>query len=386
MLKWSSSNILIFLLIFGLHFILLGLTTNALFPAQLTPQSLFAFDLAGTPIIFPWWTPFIVNISNIFLLWLISKKIFTDRIRFIPPLVYAISPWVTYLTVANSIYVFLLCLILIFFLGYLIFNLHGKLGIVLMIGSSAILMFSSFFMFLIIPLGIGVILFNNLSSFTNLKPLIISTFIILLFLLGISFYNQQGFLNISKSQIQFLEDPALINSIQEFQGESKKEGYYFLSKLAENKYIYTAKYFVLKLSKQIAPSTIFTPQEKLLGFSFSSPIFVGFLPLFLFGLYKGLSDRVFRKYLPFALLLIFPSFMSKSLVDLNRLFLIFPFVILCINYGIANLQHKTRIVFVSLIIFLIFFQFIVTCFDIKLREYERFDKANLSLFSQIGKQ
>lgn len=198
--------------------------------------------------------------------------------------------------------------------------------------------------------------------------------------------NSNASRNIFERDVKLFSDPGLINNTNVFQGEGRDAGLSLLTKVSENKYLNLGKESINKSIKNVLPSTYFTSQEKLLNFSFTPPIFLGFLiPAFL-GLYLVLKDKKLRKYLFLSLVLLIPSFLSKNSVDLNRLLIFFPVLLLLISYGLINLYEQKRKILLGIIIFLVLAQFLGTLFDIGQREYPRFERYFIFTNFELEKQ
>lgn len=371
-------------MIFGISSIFSAFLIRAIYPIQVQEQKPIFFDLIELNTIefnanLPFWLSYFIGSVNILLIWIIAKRFFLGRLALIPVLIYCFSPWSFYLMVTNSFYIYLLCCTLITFLGILLIKSERfRLGATIFVLGSVLSLYSSFLSFLIYPL---VITGLSLTKFVTFKKIKFALFIILLFCLPLfiaSFKNQVGIRNIYNNQVTLFLDPGLINNVNLFQGESSQAGYIFLAKLAENKYIYLSKYLSFKAIKHITPSTFFTSQEGLLKFSFSPPIYFGFLIPFLYGLYLILKSPIFRTYLSVSLILLIPSFVSKLLINLNRLVLFEPVIIFIISLGLIKIaERKKERIFkfvLVLTIILVLIQFLVTIFDINFREYARYER------------
>lgn len=338
-------------------------------------EPLFLTDLLGKGIAIPWRIIFFLDLCNIFLLFIIGKKILSPKLGLVSSFLYGISPWAAYSQLFGSIYIFLLSFFIIFSLGILMLREKNIKGIPIAVLGSAVLLYSSLLDWFILPVVIFTIYKLKLIKINYLKILIFIIIILFLPLIWLSSKNLTGFINVLNNQIEFLSDPGIKNTINQFKGESNESSFIFLSKVSENKYVYIFKYFILKLTKNLAPSTFFTPQEKIFNFSFSPPIYVGFLFPFLYGLVQILKFYELRKYLVFSIIFILPSFFSKSLVDLNRLILIYPIIILMISFGLVNfykLKNPTLRLVLYLSLLLVLLQVAITNLDIGLREHQRY--------------
>ncbi|MCL4415383.1 MAG: hypothetical protein M1365_01585 [Actinobacteria bacterium] len=323
------------------------------------------------------------------MMWLIGKIIFKKIWSNLFSLFFAISPWFVYSVALGSFYIYLLCLILIIFLSlYLIKSDKRKTGGAIFVISSALLLYSSvifIFSYLLFICGLFIFKFIPLSKVKLSLTLVL---VICLPLIILMFRNPLGLRNIISNEINFLSDPGLINGLNVFRGESEKQGFGKFSKISENKYVYLSRYMVLKFTQNIFPSTFFTSEEKLVGFSFAPPVYLGLLIPFLYGVYLALASKTLKKVLLLSLVLVIPSFLSKKIVDLNRLILFEPIIIFMIIYGLERLndkKNKINIVILVLCSVLLITQLIVTVSDINFREYPRFKRYYENVYWQIDK-
>lgn len=365
---------------------------NLIYPIHYNFRNIFFSDLVNHPITISLWFGYLFGFMDMLLLYMIGKKIFHSGYAFIPALIFGISPWTAYLLAADSVYPFIVCWILLIGYGFLLLNLSKQIfGKVLIILGLVTCCYSSLYLIIVIPFFfIGAILLK-IFSFNQIKP-IIFTVTILLIPLGIFMVvNFEGVKNIFAQQVTIFTDPGVINSNNMFQGQAQKSGVGLFSKIAENKYEHFSRYSVLKILSNLTPSVYFTPQEKLLSFSFSPPIYLGFIIPFLYGLYQMLCSTVLRKYLVFSLILIIPSVITKQQVDLNHLFIFIPVIILVISYGLINLYQKKRQGLFRIILYfifgMIFFQMALTVFDVSTLEYQRYLKYYNNTYSfELGRQ
>lgn len=364
---------------FALFLINAAFLVREIYPIHLLEQRLMFFDLLEFNVILPSWIIYLFGTTNIFLFWMIAKYFFRKSASLIPVMIYCLSPWSIYLMVAGSFYIYLLFLSLVTILGIL--RLKSSKSIwdkIIFILASCILLYSHLLLLIIYPILIsGVILSNIVSIKTMRLPLLIIALLCIPLFVSI-WRNQIGIINIFHNQVTILSDPGYINIINAFRGESSKAGFFYVSKLVDNKFAYLSKYLIYKFIKNIVPSTFFTAQEKLLGFSFSPPIYLGFIIPFFYGLYIFITSKVFRRYLWLFLIFIIPSLFSKQLVNLNRLVLLEPFIIAIISIGLLQLIKRYKDITFRLILILIFFlvslQYINNIFDINYREYPRYKR------------
>lgn len=371
-MKTTTYLSLLFILIIAI-LLRVHIINNIHINSFITEPLLFT-DLLGRGITIPWRLIFLLDLLNIFLLFLIGKKILDARMGLLASLLYGILPWMVYVQLMGSLNIFLVFFLLLFFYGLFLAK-ETWIGLVLMITSSIVLILSALSSWFILPVLIFGIYTTDLMKQSYLRIYTFMMFIGFLLMTALSFHNLVGLKNVYINQIGIFSDPGFKNSINAFQGESKETGFGYLSKWSENKYIYFSKYLILKSFKNIAPATYFTSQEKLYNFSFSPPIYVGLLIPFLYGFYLVIRTRLKFFYLTF-LVLIVPSIVSKQLVDLSRLVIFAPVMIFLISFGLIKLyQEREKYVFslfLYLSIFLVLFQMIITFSDIQFREPLRY--------------
>lgn len=361
--------ILLVSIVFRIHLI------NSLLINSFISEPLFISDLLGNGIVVPWRLIFLLDLCNILLFFIIGKKFLNPNLGLLASFLYGISPWAPYAQLFGSIYILLLSFFLIFFLGILLLNKKDVKGMPMIIISSSVLLYSSFQSWFILPLLTFTIYKMKLINISYLKILIFTIIIIFISVIWLSSKNFIGFMNVFKNQVDFLSDPGIKNSINQFKGESNEAGFNLLAKVSENKYTYMLRYLTLKSIKNIVPSTFFTSQEKLFNFSFSPPLYVGFLPPFFYGLILVVKSNELRKYLLLSVVFIVPSFLSKILVELNRLILFYPVVIFLISFGLIKLHDNKNLILrfvLYLSLFLAVLQIVITFLDIGLREHQRY--------------
>lgn len=259
-----------------------------------------------------------MGLINLILLFNITKRLINYKIGLLVAMLYAISPWTAYLEVAASPYIILLTLLLVLYMVTQVLSTGKKISLILLL-------------FIII---IFIYTFNQFTIFSNI---------------------------------------GLLNTVNEYRGETNQTVFALIAKVIENKYIYFSEHLLFNILKQFTPSTYFTNQAHLLGFSFTPPIFLGFIIPFLFGLIKLIKlpgSRISEILLIFFLLL--PSIFSKNSPDLSRLVLTAPMVFGLIAYGIGELiLNFNKKIFAFLLVFTIFsvgLQFLITLSDIVIRE------------------
>lgn len=356
-----------------IHALLTVYIKGILHPVHYAPQSLFSPQLLGQKIPVPYELILVLDSGNLVLFTLIGKHFF-KKFALLPSLIYALIPWSSYLTAANSLYIYLLFLILCTLYGLILIESRKIQGSILIISGILLAIYSSIHLLLILPILLSLAIGLKVIRLKDLKFSLAIAMILVIPLLFVISLNRATAKNILVDEIKIFSDPGLLNMVNEFQGAAKQEGFGILAKISENKYIFQTEYLFLKYAKQIIPSSYFTSQEKLLNFSFSPPLYLGLLIPFLYGLYNCLKSRVFRKMLFLATLLVIPSLLSKQTVDLNRLVLFLPVIILLVSDGFLNLLGHRKRILLWITLTLVIFQFLVTLSDLQLREKTRFIK------------
>ena len=200
-----------------------------------------------------------MGIVNLLLIFRITQRSQGIKVGLLAALLYAISPWAAYLEIAASPYIILLTFLLALYAGTQVFSITKKISLIL----------------ILIIIVIFIYKFNQFTIFTNI---------------------------------------GLLNSINEYRGETNQSVFAPIAKIIENKYIYFSEHLIFSILKQFTPSTYFTNQAHLLGFSFSPPIFLGFIIPFLLGLVKLIKmlpgNKISEVLLIF--LLVLPSIVSKN--------------------------------------------------------------------------
>ncbi|HET7098856.1 MAG TPA: hypothetical protein VFI61_01320 [Patescibacteria group bacterium] len=324
----------------------------------------------------------IVNVNDIFyiiypiliplLIWAISKTLFKKPFSLIAPLIYLVSPWGWYLAYAHSLYLFLLFLTFAVIYGVILTNNDKvKLGNILIIVAGGIAMYISSIFLIFIPLILLLLLISKLVSFNQIKTSVI-------FLAILTF---PIFININVSsfsaEVKIFEDPSLVNTANRYQGNASQDGFKNLARISENKYIFFAESLVLRYTTLLSPIAFFTPEYKLLGFSFSPPILFGFIIPFGFGLYKLLQKKETVKLLFISTVLVVPAILANEFAPLNRLILFFPIVLFIISHGINILfeaKNRSTKYLLSLTIILIIFQSLTVLNDLQHREKIRAER------------
>lgn len=356
---------------------------------RLDHQSIFLVDLIGRPIFLPVWAYYLCGAVSTLLIWLIARRFFPGNWALLPPLLFSISLWPAYLVAAQANSIIALLFLLSLFLSFLKWrdNQGSIWWLILFIG------ILYYFSFLVAPVIWILFLFLVVTGYISKQQKLRLFLVVLLMYLPVvlgSLYNPEGIFNLTKQQIKIFSEPGLLNSVNSFKGESQQAGFGTLAKLTENKYLYLSEYLSLKILKHLSLSTYFTPQEKLLNFSFSPPLYLGFIVPFFYGLYTIIKNNKSSRIMLLASLpLTIPSILAQPLVDLHRLILIMPAVVFIISCGLMSLYRERRLfnkILLWGVICLVITQIIVSLLDISLREYPRFRRYFGEIHTEVGKQ
>ena len=309
------------------------------------------------------------------ILWQISRYFFKGKVAFIPSIIIILSPWFWYLTEAHSFYIFLTFEILSLIYG-IVLTKSGKIVfgnfIVILSAISAIYVSSIFFV--LVPFSLLLLLTTKIIGPKEFKIAIIGIIIFtipLLFLIG---NNKTNFRNSLNLEIKVFSDPGIINTVNRYQGAAGTGKLRYLAKISENKFIFYSEFFAMKYIDQFLPVTIFTPQYRLLEFSFNPPVLLGFAIPFVYGLFILIQNQKLRKLFFVSTLLLIPSLLANTIVALNRLLLFLPVIAIIISYGfmkLSELRRKSAQLFLTITLLLIVFQSLVMIFDIRFRENQR---------------
>lgn len=387
-----KKNTIVFAVILLIHQFIFFFVFGALYPIHFAQENFLILELIGITKYIPSGALFLIDSWNLSIMWLISERIFNRRLFFIPIIIYAISPWTIYLMVAGSFYIYLLFLLLTIFYGLLLINSNRLLlGSVFTIVGTLAAFYSSYILFLLLPIVFILIVIFKMIPLNKLKATFILVIIFTCPLLFLIFTHQVAFKNIMNNEVKVFDDPGLINTVNTYQGAVRGKVLGKFAKISENKYLFLTENIMFKYIDQLVPLTYLTQQDKLLSFSFNPPILLGFLIPLTFGLYEIMKIIHLRKILFLSTLLVIPSVLSEQMVDLNRLILFAPSIILIISYGLIGLlkqRRKKGAVFVLLItLFLVVLQLFIILSDIQLREKDRFLKYfSLEKHYEIGKQ
>lgn len=340
-------------------------------------NSLFLLEILGANFYLP--HPFYVFVDLVVLLlvFILGKFLFFDLAGLIMAFLYAISPWSSYMVLGKSAYLLSLVFLLSLFILVRKFFLTGESKYLLFLTIFFLLLIATDFYFLfLLPFFLFLIFWtvSDRNDRKKIKKLLVLAVFIILFFSPFLFINKVGFINILQREISVFSDIGPVNYVNDYRGILTNAGFGFWGKFVENKYFYYLRYFLFNLLKNIAPATYFTGQEKMLGFSITPPLFLGLLPVFFVGVWKVAREK--RKFFLNSVLLILffiiPSALSYPSPDLNKLFIIFPFLLLFSSEGLVFLlaekkNLKARFI-LFLLVFIVLVQMLSIFYDISTRE------------------
>lgn len=373
----SNDKLIIYALIFFLFFLLRIYFWEVFNNNNFNQDRILFFELIERSIYIPNWLIIGFGFCNLIFLILIGKRLWNDYAAYLPGFLYAISPWSVYLEVFGSTYIYLLTWVLLGLYGVIRFSqLKDKLGLVCVLLACTALLYSSLLMWVVV-LTFLILLFklSKLPS-SYLQYLVAIGFFLILLPWAVILHNLNGIQNIFTQQFTIFADPGLVNTVNKFQGESRELGFGVASRIFENKYQYLPKHSLLNILEHFAPATYFTPQERLLGFSFNPPIFLGWIIPFFYGIYTLLKQIKRVRYWLIGVILLVPSVMSQYSPDLQRLILFSPLAFLIISRGLADLsksgkEYKYKVL-QTIVVILVIVQIGVSLFDAGIREQTRF--------------
>jgi len=370
----TRKNLVYPFLIIVLHQLLTVYIHVFLFPIGYLNQNLFILDLLGKSYTLSFWWIFTLDALNVVVFWLLGRELFS-KYSYMPAFVYAISPWGSYSTSACSIYVLYLFVVLAFFYGLIITKKGSKKGMLIFVAAFFIGVYGSFYLFVVFPLFILGLYLADKSLRKMVGKYMLFIFLIPTSLALIVFANWHPFINILSNNVMLFSDPGLVNVVNQYRGESDVAGLHLMGRLSENRYLFSLEFLADKFLLHIMPATIFTSKEKLLGFSFTPPIFLGLIVPFFYGVWVLINTKRQLYLIPLSFLFIIPSLLSKEGISLNRFIIFLPFLVYVLSLGVAKLlenkQRWLRIVLTSTALLLIF-QILVAASDVRTREFERY--------------
>ncbi len=375
-----KSEVLMILAIISIYFFTIFYVGRYIPVQGINKEDIFITSLLGRGFVLPLYVTQIFGFGNLILIYLIGKKIFSNKVGLLSSLIYTLSPWTVYVSVAGSFYIFILFWLMLSFLGAIILKIDkSRYGLFLLFLGIIVATYSSLIVVLMLPIFFYMLFKLDVLDLSTLRQNKILSLLILLF--GILFVfiiskNPIGFRNILSRDINLFSNIGLINSVNDFRGLSEKVGFSLVGKLVENKVTYLGRHVLFNFLAQYTPTTYFTSQEKLLGFSFSPPILFGFIFPFFLGL-REILNRIKKKNLLLILSfsLVLPSILSIKSPDLDRLVLLSPLIFFPISLGlIKGFESRSLVkILMCCAIFVVVIQGIVVLRDISYREPLRYE-------------
>lgn len=305
------------------------------------------------------------------------KKVFSNNLAVYTILIFVLSPWSIYLTVAGSVYIILTFSMIVSFYGIIITKKKPYLGIpIFYLGALSGIYTSIHSIFLFTFL----IYYLMYYVTPRIKKMIImgGVFLIILPMILLTSSNISGIKSIVKKEFSIFSDFGMTNAINQLRGETNTASFGQIGRIVDNKFTYYSRHFIFSILNNLTPVYYFTNQHKLLGFSFLPPIFLGFLIPFLIGVFSLFKQARKEIILIITLiLLVLPSVFSKNSPDLEKLFVLFPFISLSVSKGLQimvktnNVYHK---ILFGFCISLIIYQFLVSAWSVSILEPIRYSK------------
>ncbi len=376
-----------YILIILIYFLTTGIVLRVFYPLQYDDTTFFISDLFNMPIYIPQFLIQLSSFANVILFFLLGNTFFKGWARFVPSIIYSSSFWTGYLAAGNSVWLYLLFLFLVLFYSLSVSATNLKRANLLFIGSSAAIVLSSLLASTTLLAFMALLFILRPVYLIRLRLSLVVLAIVFALVLVLSFRNYPSLINLFNNSFTITSDIGIINYVNDLRGQPDTQIDRLINRITENRYVYISSFLIYKFIGNLVPAVYFTAQEKLLNFSFSPPLMVGFLIPFFYGLYKLIITNKL-KFLIAAVSLVLPSFLGLAWVDLNRLFLIFPGIIYLITIGFTGLTEKGKrakiILYFALL--LIALQYLVVISDINIRDIHRaadlFSKVSFSLGRQ----
>lgn len=367
-----------FCTVLGLFVILRAYIFSVLYYFDSTQEPLFFSEYILGHIFLGYWELIGLGLINVSIIYIIGFRAYNFQFGFFLALLYAISPWTAYVDILGGNNTYFLSWALAFVLSIILFKQNYEHRMLLLFFSLIGLTTASIFGLLILV----ILLFCfYLIKYLNQKQLIkiYSVVVISIFIVGCMLVNNLGTTkNLIKTKTEFFQDLGILNTVNQLRGETSSTGFSMLGKFVENKYLYFGEKLLLDFSMIFSPSLFFTPQFKLLDFSFSPPIYIGFVIPCIIGIIL-LSKQ--QRYLYSSIILIIglslPSVLGKNSPDLGKLILVAPIIYTYISLGLIkllnNIKQPNHYRLSLIMIFLLVIQILVVIADISLRERVRFE-------------
>lgn len=364
--------------VFTIGLMFRGYLLNTFYYFEFKQEPLFFTEYFFSHIFLTMWGGIILGLINIGLLWIIGYKLYNFQLGLLMSLLYAISPWTAYVDIFGGDNTYVLTWLLMMFLSLILFKEDKKRSIYLLILSICGLLLSSILSILIL---VTVMITLYISDFLHnkdfLKVIKISSILAICFV-GVLLINVEASKNIFHNNSEFFDDIGLLNAVNSLRGETSINNLSLAGKMVENKYLYNIEEFIYRIGMNFSPALFFTPQHKLFDFSFSPPIYLGFIIPCILGIGIVLEKR---KYVIASILLLIglaiPSVINKNSPDLSKLIIVAPLIFFCISLGCVKMINNSKNSLYKWLLIttitLVLIQIIVTLGDLSLREQVRFE-------------
>lgn len=378
------NKFLLLAVVFWLGIMFRGYLLNTFYFFELKQEPLFFTEYFYKHIYLTIWGGLGFGLGNIVLFYILGYKLNGFIWGIALALLYAISPWTAYTDLFGGNNTYTLTWILLTFIAAVFFKESYKLSIYMLTFSLLGLLSSSIFGTLILIVILTGLFTSDYFNKQQKKQITMSSFVSACLLIAMLFLNMEATQNITKNSTNFFYDIGLVNSVNTLRGETSAYNLNLLGRLVENKYLYILEEFIVRTVFSLSPGAFFTPQHRLFNFSFSPPIYLGFIIPLAIGIYVVVCRR---KYFFISMLLFLgfsiPSVIDKYSPNLSKLILASPIIFIYIGLGLqkilSDVQSQTRArninrVLLILTIVIVLVQVLATLGDISLREGMRFSQ------------
>lgn len=377
------NKFLAFFIVFSLGLMFRGYLINTFYYFEFTQKPLFFSEYFLNHIFLTMWGGIILGLLNIGLLGYIGYKLYNFRFGILMSLLYAISPWTAYVDIFGGENIYILTWILMLSLSIILLKENYRWNIYLLILSITGLLLSSILSILLLVTAVITLYITNFLSKRELFKVLKMSFVLIICYFGVLILNIEASKNIFQHNSAFFYDIGMINTVNTLRGETNSSNLNMVGKLVENKYLYYATETIYRVGTNFSPALFFTPQYRLFDFSFSPPIYLGFIIPGAVGVWFVLDKR---KYLIATIVLLMglsmPSIINKNSPDLSKLIIISPLIFLYISYGLMQISNYEKSfrgkksvykLLLVLSITLVVIQVLITLGDLSLREEVRFE-------------
>lgn len=325
----------------------------------LYPFSFGNFSLFNIKLIYA-----LMSVFSVLLVYLITKKLFDDKTAIITGLLFCINPWQIFIGRTN----YEMVPVLFFFLLSFYVLLFAKNWKILW---SIPLLFLAFYSYIavkliFIPLVLFILIylyFKNDKKFLKQYSIVFASCFILVLFFGINLLLNSEVTR--TGEIINLSNPEIARQVNEIRKSSMQTP---ITNILENKFTVLSKIMTVKLINTFSFNYLFISSDQFVGFENHGLFYYIDLPFLILG-FVFLASR--NKKLTFLILgFIFigalPHLFHKARTDnfTPHNFLIFPFLIMLISYGIGELIglfKNKRLKYLS--IFLLIIVYLISVFN-----------------------